>query len=70
MEKETKEISFLYDADLITYLKLHCLEYKVQDDTIYIPYIQCKYLWMIAVNFGRYLTIKEVRKDFENKYNK
>jgi len=68
MQDQTKEISFLYDQDLVQYLKLHGLEYIVKDEKVFIPFISEKYLWIIAQNFGRYVTIKEVRRDFEHKY--
>lgn len=68
MQEEIKTISFLYDQDLVQYLKLHNLEYTINDDKVFIPFIGEKYLWIIAQNFGRYLTILDVRKDFEKKY--
>lgn len=71
MEEKKLFVSFLYDADLIEYLRLHNIEYHFALDNteIIIEFMQPKYLWMVAQNFGRWKEVKEIKKVINAKYS-
>lgn len=66
---EVHEITIGYDNNLIMFLRDHGIDYTTIDqDTITIKFIGAKYLWLMAVNYGRYLAINDIKKDLEKKY--
>lgn len=61
---EVHEITIGYDSSLIMFLRDHGIEYTTIDkDTITIKFIGSKYLWLMAVNYGRYLAKLENNKN-------
>lgn len=69
MEKETFNVTFIYDATLMQYLKLHQLEFSFDatKEEITIHFNNPKFLWLIAQNYGRYKEIKEIEKHLDIK---
>lgn len=67
MEKPELIFTTYYDRELISYLRLHAIKFRVMDqDTIEIEFSNVKYLWMMAVNYGRYQIIMENKKNTNN----
>ena len=59
-------IDIPYDKDLLDYLRLTGLEYRIQNDTHLTIYTDnIRYIWIVAVNFGRYLEHKENQKKYK-----